>query len=289
MTESMQRCGGCRRHVAAHEVACPFCRGRVGLVAASTAIVLAVAMVGCGDGEALEGSAAEASSESGSTGASGTASLSSTSAATVADTSSSGFDTAMDTSTSEIDTGVSSNGFIYGAPDGGDVTIECDVWSQDCRAGSKCVPWANDGGQTWNATRCSPLADDPREVGEGCIAEGSAYSGIDDCVLGAVCWDVDDATLEGTCVAQCGGSEAAPECTDPLSCFIANAGVLTLCLPTCDPLMSDCPPDEVCAPSDEGHFCLPDASGAGGPHGDGCPLDAPGPGLMCATASVLPG
>ena len=36
-------------------------------------------------------------------------------------------------------------------PDGGDEFFECDLFAQDCPAGEKCMPWANDGTEVWNA------------------------------------------------------------------------------------------------------------------------------------------
>ena len=49
-------------------------------------------------------------------------------------------------------------GTFINPPDGGS-TIECDIWADDCPRGTKCMPWAADGGSTWNATKCSRLAD----------------------------------------------------------------------------------------------------------------------------------
>src|SRR5689334_19955710 len=66
------------------------------------------------------------------------------------------------------------------APDLGS-GVECDVWIDDCPVGTKCMPWANDGGNSWNATRCTPLAEDPNGIGEPCTVEGSPVTGIDDC------------------------------------------------------------------------------------------------------------
>ncbi len=40
------------------------------------------------------------------------------------------------------------------------------IWAQDCPEGEKCMPWANDGGGSWNATRCSPLDPNPSAVGD---------------------------------------------------------------------------------------------------------------------------
>ena len=43
---------------------------------------------------------------------------------------------------------------------------QCNPFTQDCPEGEKCMPWANDGGGSWNATRCSPISDNPGEPGE---------------------------------------------------------------------------------------------------------------------------
>jgi len=175
--------------------------------------------------------------------------------------------------------------------DGGTVNIECDVWVQDCPVGEKCLPWANDGGPRWNATRCSPLDPTPNLVGESCNVEGSGVSGIDDCELGAMCWNVDPATNQGTCVAQCSGSEANPLCEDPATaCMIAYDGVVQVCLPACDPLAQDCgDPGLSCVPVDDIFVCVPDHSGKSGQTGTGCTaFDGCDPGLYCAAPELVP-
>ena len=53
------------------------------------------------------------------------------------------------------DTGSDGGAFIQ-EPDGGGTDIECDLWGQDCPDGEKCMPWANDGGSSWNATKAAP-------------------------------------------------------------------------------------------------------------------------------------
>lgn len=128
-----------------------------------------------------------------------------------------------------FDTGLST-GFITD-PDGGGVSIECSTWDQDCADGEKCGPWANDGGPVHNATRCVPLAPDPMAPGDPCVVEGSGVSGIDDCDIGVVCYDVVEKSLEGTCVEMCSGSEDSPTCPEGAWCNITNDGVLALCMP----------------------------------------------------------
>jgi hypothetical protein len=171
-------------------------------------------------------------------------------------------------------------------------TLECDVFAQDCPLGEKCMPWANDGGSAWNATRCSPLDPSPALPGEPCVAEGSGVSGTDDCAVASMCWDVDPDTLEGVCVAFCTGTAADPMCADPTTvCLTANDGVLALCLPVCDPIVQDCIDDQACYPANTDFVCVPDASGPDlGAYGDPCEyINACDPGLFCASSEVVPG
>ena len=177
-------------------------------------------------------------------------------------------------------------------PDGGGVEIECSVWDQDCPEGEKCSAWANDGGSSWNATRCVPLDANPAQPGDTCTVEGSGVSGIDTCDVSSMCWDVDPETNEGTCVAFCTGSENAAVCDDPTTdCSIANDGVLILCLPTCDPLIQDCADGQACYPIDDTFVCAPDASGDDmGADNDPCEfLNACDQGNICLGAAAVEG
>jgi hypothetical protein len=152
------------------------------------------------------------------------------------------------------------------------------------------MPWANDGGGSWNATRCSPLDPLPAGIGQTCTVEGSGVSGIDDCGVAAMCWAVDMTTLQGTCIAFCESSEANPVCADPsTTCSITNEGVLALCLPLCDPLVQDCGGSDECVPMNDAFICEPDASGDAGAYGDPCEfINVCDPGLFCANANAVP-
>jgi hypothetical protein len=190
------------------------------------------------------------------------------------------------------DGGDSSGGVFIQEPDGGGADMECDVWAQDCQDGEKCMPWANDGGNAWNATKCSPLDQNPMQPGDTCTVEGSRVSGVDNCDVASMCWNVDPETGTGTCVAFCTGTEAAPVCEDPgTSCSITNEGVLILCLTLCDPLLQDCPEGEACYPVLEDMLCGPDASGPdAGVAGDPCEyINACDPGLAGINAEYVPG
>ncbi len=143
-----------------------------------------------------------------------------------------------------------------------DICAPCGLFTQDCPEGEKCAPWANDGGTQWNATRCSPIADNPGTPGEPCTMEGSPTSGLDSCELGAMCWNVDPRTLQGTCIAHCAGDELEPVCPRATSCFIGEDEVPLVCLPTCNPLADDCEPSQLCGPNDAMFSCFPPGENA---------------------------
>lgn len=190
----------------------------------------------------------------------------------------------------ETDGSTSGNAFIPQLDAG--AAVECDVWQQDCPEGEKCMPWASDGGISWNATRCSPIVGDSVQPGDSCTAEGGPLSGIDNCELGAMCWNIDGETNTGTCVGFCEGSAQQPSCgTAGTECSISLDGVLILCLPSCDPILQNCPTDaEACYPGVEGGFqCYPDYSGATGAYADPCGhTNDCDPGLFCTFSSIVP-
>ena len=156
----------------------------------------------------------------------------------------------------------SSGGDFLPPPDAGAPAYECDIWAHDCPTSEKCMPYASDGGSAWSGTRCSPIAIDPAVAGEPCHVEGSRASGLDDCDLATMCWDVDPVTNEGTCVPMCVGAPFSPLCEDPNHhCLQAAGGFLNLCLPTCNPLLQDCRQGRGCYGMPDRFICTPDASG----------------------------
>lgn len=178
------------------------------------------------------------------------------------------------------------SGFIMD-PDGGLVTYECSLYEQDCESGEKCNVWANDGGNSWNATKCVAVDPDPQLIGEECEAEGSGVSGIDNCERGAFCWDVDPEG-SGMCVSYCQGSEEQPTCDDPRM-FPAAGKEFCICLERCEPLMQDCPAGCACYSTGDRFQCVPDASGPDdGGFGDPCEFaNSCDPGLNCTNPSFL--
>ncbi len=182
--------------------------------------------------------------------------------------------------------GALSTGFITD-PDGGIETYECDLYEQDCEPGEKCNVWANDGGSSWNATKCVGVDPDPDLAGEQCQVEGSGVSGIDTCEAGAFCWDTDDAG-NGMCVPYCQGSESEPTCDNPSEAPAAGKE-FCICLPMCDPLLNDCPVGCGCYSTEDRFQCVPDASGPDlGLFGDPCEFtNACDPGLSCTSAEYV--
>ncbi len=236
-----------------------------GMMAAALLLLTGCGDVGGGGGGPPNNTGDPGSSSTGTSGGLGGSSTSGGPAPTTGETS--------DTGTSDGETSGSTDGcgpFLC-KPDGGPGGEECDIWGQDCPDGQKCMPWANDGGNSWNATKCSLVNPNPNQVGDPCTTEGGGVSGVDSCDEAMMCWDVDSETGEGVCIEFCTGSPAAPQCANPATnCVIANEGVLILCLPDCDPLLQDCEGDDLCVPVDSGFVCVLDASGEDGIAGDPC-------------------
>lgn len=173
-----------------------------------------------------------------------------------------------------------------------DVPDECSVLEQDCPPGYKCMPFANDGGVSWNDSMCVPVMPDPSAPGEPCTMQESDVSGIDDCDEASMCWEVDPETLEGTCSAFCiddgaGGLGCADRCS---TCVEGADSPAALCFPGCDPITQDCPADQGCYEI-EGRFeCATDASPPGTMAGDPCDyINACPAGMACLTGGEVPG
>ena len=168
-------------------------------------------------------------------------------------------------------------------PTGGD---GCSPTLQNCFDGEKCMPWANDGGIYWNATRCSALASDPAQLDEPCTVEGSDVSGVDDCDIGLVCWRVNPKTNEGICAQMCNAVPGEPTCPGDQVCSAPYGTVFPLCVPPCDPLAPDCSDGDGCHPAGLAYGCLPPRPA--GTLGAACPTRAAcEAGLVCIAAENL--
>lgn len=161
--------------------------------------------------------------------------------------------------------------------------FECDLFAQDCPRGEKCAYWAYDGGPAYNGLRCVPVVDDAHGFGELCSVEPPKTSGIDDCILGAQCWN-------GACVPICQGSANDPACPDGYGCSAASGNGPLFCRAYCDPLGPACPGELTCGVSNSGDFwCGPS------PYdelvaGESCDwVNACGPGMVCLNSEDWPG
>jgi len=170
-------------------------------------------------------------------------------------------------------------------PDGMPEPFQCDVYAQNCPRGQKCAAWAEGGGSAWNATKCVDITGDGAP-GDPCTAEGGGISGIDDCALGSMCWNVDE-NNQGTCIMLCTGTPAEPMCPLMFQCYISADGVLNLCIFTCDPLLQDCPGTDLCIFNVSDFRCVSDDSGDGGQTNDPCEfVNSCDKGLVCLNTTT---
>ncbi|MCY1065542.1 hypothetical protein OV090_12250 [Nannocystis sp. RBIL2] len=192
------------------------------------------------------------------------------------------------TSTTSTDATTDAPGTTDAPPD-----EKCDIWTQDCPEGQKCMPVSLDGVRGNEAARCRPVVDDPDALGERCTVLGTSGEGLDTCPEGQFCWRNNIGKAFGTCLALCTGSPEDPTCAEPgLVCEHFHA-ITNLCVRHCDPLAQDCPGDDLCVPDDVGDdqafMCLDDASGAKGQTFDSCTesntCDA---GLKCGSPFMIP-
>lgn len=126
---------------------------------------------------------------------------------------------------------------------------DCDPQAQDCPAGQKCMPYDPDGGGVPIANACFPVVDDPVGLGEPCVFQDNPFSGLDNCDVGAMCWDSDGMGAY-ICDPLCSGSLDVLTCPPGYLCSVFWEE-LTVCeIPACDPLKQDCAdPEELCIPN----------------------------------------
>jgi hypothetical protein len=133
-------------------------------------------------------------------------------------------------------------GFIV-PPDGG-VSGECDPRAQDCPEGQKCTAVSPAPGDPWGVNICVEVTGDGL-VGDPCDVEGGKYTGVDNCVAGAICLLTDEEGQGGVCVEFCDVNSACPQ-TPTAKCVVYNSGSLPICLGSCDPIVQDCPEGQGC-------------------------------------------
>jgi hypothetical protein len=185
------------------------------------------------------------------------------------------------TDTSTTDTGSEDTlGFVPMTNEFGE-HCQCDTFAQDCPEGEKCVPYSS-GGDTWDCVKCVPIVGD-QATGEPC-SYGGLIESTDDCDAESFCFTEE---AEGICRAFCTGTYDNPTCDPGTACLITNHGDITLCVPTCDPLVQDCDEGFACYWANWGFVCLSSEQG-NIPTGEPCAeLNDCAPGNLCASSEVL--
>jgi hypothetical protein len=192
-----------------------------------------------------------------------------------------------DTSNQDTDASLS---FYACAPDDDYFSpSECDPFAQDCPEGEKCVAYASTA-DVVDANKCVPV------TGSGAVDDPCIYGGViegtDDCDQHSYCYFVEDVegVPTGTCKAFCEGTPDEPECAVGSACVISNEGSLTLCLPSCHPVLQDCVAGQACGWSGGSSVftCDLEADDAGA-IGEVCgPGDSCVSGSVCASSEVVP-
>jgi hypothetical protein len=134
-----------------------------------------------------------------------------------------------------------------------DCGVGCNAWDQDCAEGEKCVPHGPPGTR-YAGTRCVDVASSPDAPGEAC--QPVAWPDADTCEVGSVCTNIDPRSEEGTCTAQCSGSENDPVCDGGDVCHVDNGGSVSLCFTPCDPLASTCAAGLECITTSGGAYSV---------------------------------
>lgn len=162
--------------------------------------------------------------------------------------------------------------------------IPCNPFLDQCPPATKCTLYDTDDSGDWDDYRCRPLSPDPKQLYEVCMITGN---GIDTCDKHLVCWS-DDGSDTGLCYGLCVGSVDDPSCTDPEAYCAIFADSLSVCVPTCNPLINECAQGELCGPNGDYFLCIEDQS-----NGDGglyVPCESPyecNPGLGCTDSASV--
>ncbi|WAS95530.1 hypothetical protein [Nannocystis punicea] len=157
----------------------------------------------------------------------------------------------VEPTTAGVDSTAADTGSATSSPfimplDGGAPGHPCDPWGQDCPPGQKCTQYSAYGDDAPDSLKCVDVVPEPDGLHQPCEVFGPAASGEDSCDVGLLCSSIDDVS---ECVGLCSGSPDAPDCVDPAeTCVPTDDPAFTICGPMCNPLLQDCPYNDVCIP-----------------------------------------
>lgn len=158
--------------------------------------------------------------------------------------------------------------------------LECDLFTQDCDVGEKCIPFPYSGSNLLDGTRCVPLRTTPKQIGDSCAFDGYGEDITDECEAGAMCWT--DSSGELGCVPLCGGTSHEPACADGRSCVQTDDDSMALCYPSCDPLLQNCADGHGCYYWQSAFVCLWESGESLARDADCININDCLPGLFCA-------
>ncbi len=152
----------------------------------------------------------------------------------------------------------------------------CDIWAQDCEAGSKCIPFDH----AWLAC----VTQDPAPLADGDVCEPAAES--DPC--GPTSWcALDPGGATASCTPMCTGSPSDPVCPPDRVCIIDDERIVAECQIPCDPFDPNACGEGTCQRTDRGFGCQ---ESGGASEGERCDQDdSCGRGLRCAAADEVGG
>ncbi len=168
---------------------------------------------------------------------------------------------------------------------------DCEIWMDDCRPGSKCVPYTQTA--YLSNTHCVPLPANPKHHGESCKESGELNAPMDDCDRGLVCWFLDEVN-SGLCIHRCAltdGSLMCPE-IDELCLTLNQSGTQNVCIHKCDPIDPVCSTGATCyvEPLVNEFLCLDASDPVQIVDGAPCTSERScSAGLLCVEAQHVPG
>ena len=164
-------------------------------------------------------------------------------------------ETSTESSSSDTTTTTDGGTFVDddGCFDGCDEAFLCDLVTQDCPEGDKCIPEAGAISSSWDGSACIAVTGEGK-IGEACESAGIDW-GADNCGADSFCWMLEppvEGSFSGICVPFC---QENGQCAEGYSCEGFGTD-LAYCVPTCDPFLQDCAEGFGCTFVEVGFMCI---------------------------------